>query len=211
MQSSGSADGSAIRLLIADDHDLVRDLVAEHLTVQGEFEVVTANSLAAARLSLSREGPFDVVLLDYALPDSSGLGDLAALVTEAGEAKVVLFSGQARPEVVQEALRRGFRGYIPKSTPARALAEALRHVRAGAIWLPEGFEPAAARPSPLESLTPREMEVLQAIRAGAMNKEIAARMAISEVTVKMHVRSICGKLRARNRTQAAMIASELLA
>jgi DNA-binding NarL/FixJ family response regulator len=166
--------------------------------------------LAAARQTLAGNDPFDVVLLDYGLPDSAGLHDLAGLVALAHGAQVVLFSGQARPEVVQEALRRGFRGYIPKSTPARALAEALRRVRAGEVWLPEGFAAASGRPSLLESLTPREMEVLQAIRAGAMNKEIAARMQISEVTVKMHVRSICTKLRARNRTQAAMIASELL-
>lgn len=204
-----TSGGEKIRLLIADDHGLVRDLVAAHLTAQGGFEVATAESLAAAREEIARHGPFDLVLLDYALPDTRGLSDSVALIANNGGRPVVLFSGLARPETVTEALALGFSGFIPKSTSARALADAIREVLAGVVWVPEGYG-AVPLPAPLAELSPRELEVLRAIRAGRMNKEIAAAMGLSEVTVKMHVRSLCAKLKARNRTQAAMIAAELL-
>lgn len=198
-----------IRLLIADDHGIVRDLVAAHLTAQGGFSVTTAESLAAARQAVADHGPFDLILLDYALPDTRGLSASVSLIADNGGRPVVLFSGLARPETVTEALALGFSGYIPKSTSARALAEAIRQVLSGVVWVPEGHGEAPLPPL-LADLSPREMEVLRAIRAGRMNKEIAAQMGLSEVTVKMHVRSLCAKLKARNRTQAAMIAAELL-
>lgn len=204
-----TAIGGDIRLLIADDHGIVRDLVAAHLTAQGGFSVTTAESLAAARQAVADHGPFDLILLDYALPDSRGLSASVSLIADNGGRPVVLFSGLARPETVTEALALGFSGYIPKSTSARALAEAIRQVLSGVVWLPEGHGEAPLPPL-LADLSPREMEVLRAIRAGRMNKEIAAQMGLSEVTVKMHVRSLCAKLKARNRTQAAMIAAELL-
>lgn len=204
-----TAIGGDIRLLIADDHGIVRDLVAAHLTAQGGFSVTTAELLAAARQAVADHGPFDLILLDYALPDSRGLSASVSLIADNGGRPVVLFSGLARPETVTEALALGFSGYIPKSTSARALAEAIRQVLSGVVWLPEGHGEAPLPPL-LADLSPREMEVLRAIRAGRMNKEIAAQMGLSEVTVKMHVRSLCAKLKARNRTQAAMIAAELL-
>lgn len=201
-----------IRLLLVDDHALVGDLVAAHLRVQG-FSVETVASLAQARQALADHGPFDLVLLDYVLPDCSGIADSAGLIASNGGRPVVLFSGLARPETVTEAMAAGFAGYIPKSTAAQALAMALRQVHAGQRWLPEGFDAtgrgALRLPAPLDSLTRREREVLRAIRHGRMNKEIGAEMQISEVTVKMHVRAICQKLGVRNRTQAAMIAGDL--
>ncbi|WP_149141498.1 response regulator transcription factor [Gemmobacter caeruleus] len=199
-----------VRLLIVDDHDLVRDLVAAHLTAQGGFSVETVPTLAAARSALAENGPFDLILLDFALPDSRSLAESADLVRAHGGRPVVLFSGMVRRETVNDALAKGFAGYIPKSTAARELAAALRQILDGKVWLPPGFDRPTRLPPPLDSLTPRELQVLGCIRAGAMNKEIAGRMAISEVTVKMHVRSICTKLRARNRTHAAIIAAELL-
>lgn len=202
-------DGPPIRLLLVDDHVLVRDLVAAHLAAQG-FVIDTAATLAEARAALARTEPYDVVLLDFALPDSSGLTDSASLIPLAQERPVVLFSGLAKAATVAEALETGFSGFIPKSTAAQALAEALRQVLAGEVWLPEGLDLSRRGtdlPGPLASLTKREREVLRAIRAGRLNKEIAGELSISEVTVKMHVRSVCQKLGARNRTQAALIAA----
>lgn len=203
-----SGEGN-IRLLIADDHALVRDLVGAHLQAQGGFQVDGVGTLSDALERIFMRGPYDLVLLDYVLPDSAGLADSMRLIEISEGNPVVLFSGLARPETVNEALDLGFSGFIPKSTSAIALADAIRRVRAGEIWLPEGYG-ATPLPGLLQRLTPREMEVLQAIREGLMNKEIAGRMRLSEVTIKMHVRSVCGKLRARNRTQAALIASELM-
>ena len=197
------------RLLLVDDHALVRDLVAAHLAAQG-FVIDTAASLAEARTALVGAGPYDLVLLDFALPDCSGLPDSATLIPLAQERPVVLFSGQAKTATVAEALEIGFSGFIPKSTAAQALAQALRQVLAGDVWLPEGLDLSrhgTDLPAPLASLTRREREVLRAIRAGRLNKEIAGELNISEVTVKMHVRAVCQKLGARNRTQAALIAA----
>ena len=203
------ARGTDIRLLIVDDHELVRYLVAAHLRAQGGFVVETVATLEAAQNQIGREGAFDLILLDYALPDSRGLAESAVLIARNEGRPVVLFSGLARPETVNEALSQGFAGFIPKSTPARALADAIHRILDGEVWMPEGLEDVPLPPR-LSSLTPREMEVLRDIRIGLMNKEIAGRMGLSEVTVKMHVRSICAKLKARNRTQAAMIAAELM-
>jgi DNA-binding NarL/FixJ family response regulator len=203
------ARGTDIRLLIVDDHELVRDLVAAHLRAQGGFVVDTVPTLVAAQALMAREGVFDLILLDYALPDSRGLADSAVLIALNEGRPVVLFSGLARTDTVHEALAQGFAGFIPKSTPARTLADAIRRVLDGEVWMPDGLDDAPLPPR-LSALTPREMEVLRDIRNGLMNKEIAGRMGLSEVTVKMHVRSICAKLKARNRTQAAMIAAELM-
>ena len=208
MQQDTQTHGERTRLLLVDDHALVRDLVAAHLQAQG-FAVTTAASLAAAQAVLAAEGAFDLVLLDYALPDSTGLASSAGVIAASGGAPVILFSGLARPETVAEAREAGFAGFIPKSTAARALAEALRQILAGQPWQAEG-EAQPKGNTLLDSLTRREREVLRAIRAGRMNKEIAGELAISEVTVKMHVRAICQKLGARNRTQAALIATEFL-
>ena len=197
------------RLLLVDDHALVRDLVAAHLHVQG-FAIDCAASLAEARQALAAAVPYDLILLDFALPDSTGLADSATLIGVARGKPVVLFSGLARPGTVVEALAAGFAGFIPKSTAAQALAAALRQVLAGKVWLPEGMDLTrrdSDLPAPLASLTRRERQVLRAIRAGRMNKEIAGDLHISEVTVKMHVRAICQKLGARNRTQAALMAA----
>lgn len=198
-----------IRLLLVDDHALVRDLVAAHLAAQG-FVIDTAETLAEARKALTQSGPYDLILLDFALPDSASLADSATLIPLAQERPVVLFSGLAKTATVAEALETGFSGFIPKSTAAQALAQALRQVLAGEVWLPEGLDLSrrgSDLPAPLASLTKREREVLRAIRAGKLNKEIAGDLNISEVTVKMHVRSVCQKLGARNRTQAALIAA----
>lgn len=202
----GGTDSGQIRLLIADDHELVRDLVAAHLRAQGQFDVVTVESFSAAGDAVRAEGPFDLVLLDFSMPGMDGVEGIAELRARNGGRPVALFSGQARRETVLEALRRGAAGYIPKSTAPRDLPGVIRRILAGEAYLPADFDAPAPLPQGGFGLTPRELQVLRALREGLMNKEIAGQMGLSEVTIKMHVRSICTKLNARNRTQAAMIA-----
>lgn len=206
MNQFGSAK---MRILIADDHQLVRELVASHLRAQGDFEVVTVESYSAAERAIRDTGAFDIVLLDFAMPGVGGVQAVPDLIARNAGKPVALFSGLARRETVLEAVARGASGFIPKSTPARDLPEAIARILGGECYLPPGFDMPAGAPRSELGLTPRELQVLRAVREGLMNKEIAARMGLSEVTVKMHVRSICTKLNARNRTQAAILAETL--
>ncbi|RID92492.1 DNA-binding response regulator [Gemmobacter lutimaris] len=196
-------------LLIADDHQLIRDLVATHLRAQGFDEIKTVESFETARAAIASHGSFSLVLLDLSMPGIHGMESVATMIAENAGGRLAIFSGQAQPETVATALARGASGFIPKSTPAHELAEAIRRILQGEIYLPEGFDPVTPRPWQPE-LTPRERETLGYLRDGLMNKEIALRMGLSEVTVKMHVKSICAKLNARNRTHAVILASAMM-
>lgn len=202
-------DRGMVRILIADDHQLVRELVASHLRAQGDFEVMTVESYSSAERAIGESGAFDIILLDFAMPGVGGVQAVPDLIARNSGKPVVLFSGLARRDTVQEAVARGAAGFIPKSTPARDLPAAIARILAGERYLPPDFETASVAQKSDLGLTPRELQVLRAVREGLMNKEIAARMGLSEVTVKMHVRSICTKLNARNRTQAAIVAETL--
>lgn len=204
-------DAVAVRVLIADDHELVRDLVAGFLAAQEGTQVTTAGSLDRALELVRAAGGYDIVLLDLAMPGMSGLDGLRRMLAANAGGRVVMFSGLARRETVAEGLEMGAAGFIPKDLPARSLVNAIRFVLSGETYLPssylsDGPDPGAESGT---GLTPKERAVLRGIRSGWMNKQIAHQMGLSEVTVKMHVRSICRKLNARNRTHAAIIANSL--
>lgn len=180
------------------------------------FAVHQANSFASACERIRAEGPFDVVLLDLNMPGMDGLATIKTIVDANDGGAVVLFSGSVSPVVVMRALEEGARGFIPKSVSLKALENALRLVASGERFVPYSFfettqetrakrEP--AKDAPLK-LNERELKVLYGASVGQSNKEIAHDLSFSEVTVKMHMRSICSKLGAKNRTQAAMIAKQ---
>ncbi|SNX72392.1 LuxR family two component transcriptional regulator [Cereibacter ovatus] len=201
---------SKIRILIADDHQLVRDLVAIHLAGLGKVECHTAESLPDVLARIEAHGAFDIVLLDLDMPGMAGLASVASVIEANAPGRVVIFSGTAPRDLVVRAMDIGASGFIPKSLPAKSLLSALRFVLSGEVYMPISFvtEPAPRTDSP-SGLTAKEVDVLKAIRSGMMNREIASRMNLSEVAVKMHVRSICAKLNARNRTHAALLATTL--
>ncbi|WP_096787028.1 response regulator transcription factor [Rhodobacter sp. CZR27] len=201
---------ASTRILIADDHQLVRDLVAEHLAGLGRVETAKAACLDEALGLIAEQGPFDLVLLDLDMPGMSGLGSISTMLDANAPGRVLIFSGNAPRNLILSAVECGASGFIPKNLPARSLLSALRFVLSGETYLPMQFvADTSSRPEEPANLTAREIEVLKAIRSGLMNKEIALRMNVSEVAVKMHVRSICAKLNARNRTHAAMLATAL--
>lgn len=200
---------TGLSVLIADDHLLVRDTVAHYLAAEGDVTVALAETLPEALRAIDARGRFDVVLLDVGMPGMDGLAGIERAVAANGGGAVVLFSGGLKRAFVADAVARGARGFIPKTLPARSLIHALRFVAEGRVYLPVQFlsEESAGNGAPLAGLTPQEGRVLRHLCAGMSNKEIARAMDLSEVTIKTHMRAICHKLGAKNRTHAAMIAT----
>jgi DNA-binding NarL/FixJ family response regulator len=197
-----------MRLLIADDHELVRDTIVAFLDMQPDLEVVAVSDLPAA---LDRVGEgFDLVLLDWDMPGMDGLEGFARM-QEATEAPVAILSGSADRAVAQQALDRGAMGFVPKTVGAKSLVNAIRFMAAGEVYAPVKFMTEEPEDEPHELakvLTAREMQVLDGLCRGLSNKEIAREIDLQEVTVKLHVKTACRKLGARNRTQAALTAKQ---
>ncbi len=200
----------AISILIADDHLLLRETLVHFLAADPEFRVTTVATLAEAMALIASDGPFDVVLLDVVMPGMQGLTGIANAVSANAGGAVVLLSGSVPRDLIDTAMQRGARGFIPKTLPARALAQALRAIAAGRIWLPVDLHAEALAPLPaaLAALSPQEARVLRHLCRGQSNKEIARDLAVEEVTIKTHMRAICAKLGARNRTEAALIGTQ---
>jgi DNA-binding NarL/FixJ family response regulator len=198
-----------MRILIADDHELLRDVLRSYLEAEGGFEVETVADLPQAIAAISTSPPFDLVLLDYSMPGMNGFAGLEEAVTVSGDRPVALMSGLAPTGVPDKVLACGAAGYLPKTLPARSVINAIRFMAAGEAYIPLNL----ARPAPIggdsdSRLSPRERQVLAGLCAGHSNKEIARQLELREPTIKLHVKLICRKLGARNRTHAAMIARE---
>ncbi|MCX9146405.1 response regulator transcription factor [Erythrobacter sp. WG] len=199
-----------MRILIADDHELLRDVLRSYLEAEGGFAVETAADLPAALASIAAAAePFDLVVLDYGMPGMAGYDGLQKAIAATSGRPVALMSGLAPPGVAEKVLSVGAAGYLPKTLPARSLVNAIRFMAAGEVYMPlDLHRPSqAALPAP-SGLSPREVEVLARLCSGQANKEIARELNLREPTIKLHVKTICRKLDARNRTHAAMIARE---
>ncbi|MDT8326114.1 MAG: response regulator transcription factor [Roseovarius sp.] len=195
-------------LLIADDHDLVRETIAEFLRAQDDFEVHAANSLGAALDCYAAQGPFDLVLLDFMMPGMDGLSGLAKMKARA-ICPVAILSGTAPPDVARRALRSGAAGFLPKTLDPQSLVSAVRHMLLGEVYKPLDFLSQGDSDRNQINLTPRETDVLVGVSEGKSNKEIARDLDIQEVTVKLHLKTMSRKLNAKNRTHAAMLARDM--
>jgi two-component system nitrate/nitrite response regulator NarL len=202
---SSPPEVAAMRVLLIDDHSLVAETIADFLERQGGCAVTVCTSSEAGHEQIKAEGPFDIVLLDYNLPQSDGLAALKSLLAANG-GHVAIFSGSISRMIVEKALEGGASGFVPKTLALKSLLNALHFMAAGEVYLPADFLSKAAGNSEVVSLKPVEKRVLEYLSEGLQNKEIAGHLALSEVSVKMHVRSICTKLGAKNRTHAALIA-----
>lgn len=203
-----------MRLLIADDHELLRDTLQSFLAAEGEVEIETVGDLDAAIAVIKQGHAFDLVLLDYAMPGMAGLDGLQRILNMPDAPPVALISGLAARAIAENAIAMGARGFVTKSMPARSLLNAIRFMVAGERFLPVDIAmthtpPALGTGQDLGravSLTPRELEVLIALCDGKTNKEIARELGLREPTIKLHVKTLYRRLGASNRTQAAMIA-----
>ncbi len=196
-----------MKLLVADDHDLVRETVAAYLRAEGLGSVVTVGTLQDAVTAAAKDGPFDLVLLDYSMPGMNGLDGLTRMIAANQGQPVAIISGTATRALAEQAIEAGAAGFVPKTLTPKSLVSAVRFMKAGEIFAPYSFMQ-DTDVVPTGDLTSRETEVLRGLCEGKSNKQIARDLAVQEVTIKLHVMKLTRKLEARNRTHAAMIARD---
>ncbi|WP_436399176.1 response regulator transcription factor [Roseobacter sp. S98] len=200
-----------MRVLIADDHELVLDTLVAYVEATGGIEVETAPDFPSARKKIEEGRPFDLVLLDLNMPGMNGLEGLETAISMDGANRVALITGEGSRDLAEKALAAGAAGFVPKTLPAKSLVNAIRFMAMGEQYVPAGFMSAAdpENEHPLaKKLTQREMQVLRGLTEGKSNKEIARDLDLSEPTIKLHVKTLYRKVGASNRTQAALTAKE---
>ncbi len=230
---------SVMKLLLADDHTLFRDALVQYIVrAEPDAVVSLAKDLPEAIEALKENSEQDLILLDLKMPGMNGLNGLKMVRDTYPEIPVALITGVAEKEDVQAAMDLGAVGYFPKTLSGKALLKAIQLVLTGEKFIPLDSQTNAVMPSyradeddksgasvgaydgmassqpgndaaANANLTPRELEVLSYLAKGESNKEIANALGLQVVTIKLHVRGICRKLDAKNRTQAALKAREL--
>ncbi|ANS36706.1 response regulator [Rhodobacter sphaeroides] len=210
-QSGGTDQEQNVSLLVAGDHELLRDAISEILRREGGFSVEVTGSREGVLKQIEERGGFDVILLDLQMPGMSGLDSLREVATSNANGAVAILAGELTRDVVMSAFKAGARGYIPKTLPLRALPIALRLIASGEsyvpAWLTNGGGTTQAD-GPSFDLLPEELQILEEVSDGRTNKQIAFTLNVTEGAIKMKMRAICMKLGAKNRTHAVVIARQ---
>lgn len=212
-----------MRILIADDHRLFGDTICQYIAREGDVEapvLVSTLDDAIKKIEQSENKP-ELVLLDMRMPGMHGLKGLEKVRAFYPEIRIALMSGLAESKDIEQAIGMGIVGYLPKTMSGQAMIKAIKMILAGDVYFaydPEvrGFKKSYQDDVREEdqdlsaiSLTPRERDVLKYLLKGQPNQDIASALGLQEVTIKLHVRSICRKFGAANRTQAALKAREM--
>lgn len=214
--SGSSLIGSEMpqHILIADDHPLMRSALRQAVSQAfAGVEIREAARYEQLRQLLAEEAEPDLVLLDLHMPGTSGFIGLMMLRSEYPAIPVIVVSAAEDAVTIRRSIDYGASGFVPKSAPIGQVAEAIRAVLEGQIWTPASLDNGDGADTDLAdrvvSLTPQQLRVLAGMAEGKLNKQIAYELTIAEQTVKDHVTVILRKLGAGNRTQAAVIASQL--
>jgi len=194
-----------IRIMVVDDHPLLRDGIAALLAGQPDLELVAQASNGREAIEQFRIHAPDITLMDLQMPEMSGIDAIVAIREASPDARVIVLTTYSGDVQVLRALKAGARAYLLKNLLHKELLTTIRAVHAGQKTMSPSVAAELADFSGEEALTPREIEVLRLIAAGLANKEIAAQLSITEETVKSRVKNILMKLRANDRTHAAMI------
>lgn len=213
-----------MKILLVDDHALFREGLASLLKAQADMELVGMAGTVREAVEITLEKRPDIVLMDFGLSDGTGLEATQKILAQLPEVIVIFLTIYDDDERLFSALRHGARGYLPKNVSVSKLLDYLRGTQRGEAAITptltsrvleqfarvnQNHYPMEAIPEVVATLTARELEVLKEIRTGATNQEIAARLVISERTVKNHISSILAKLNMKNRYAAARLAQQL--
>ena len=200
-----SAEQRRIRILVVDDHPLLRDGIAALISGQADMELVAQASNGSEGIEQFRKYVPDITLMDLQMPETSGIDAIIAIREEAPEARVIVLTTYSGDVQAVRALQAGARAYLLKNLLHRELLATIRTVHAGHKTMSPSIAAELAEQTGEDALTARETDVLKLIAAGNANKEIAAQLSITEDTVKSRVKNILAKLRANDRTHAVTI------
>lgn len=195
-----------IRILVVDDHFMVRMGLSSSLSVEPDIEVVSEAGSGEAALEAYRKYHPGLVIMDLRLPGMSGIDCIAALLREFPEAQILVLSTHSDEEEIYRAMQAGARGYVVKTILCEELLRAVREVHRGGQYLDPIVRTHLSERQSRRSLSTREVDVLRLVVKGFGNKEIARVLNIAEVTVKLHVSHIFEKLEVKDRTEAATVA-----
>jgi len=197
---------SQIKVLIVDDHPVVRAGLTSMLGTQPNLEVIGSASTGEEALDMVRRGDPDVLLLDLRMPGMNGVDTLGALAKTGSSSRVIILTSFETDEDIYRAFQAGAQGYLLKNTSLREMVEAITMVHAGRRYVPGHIASRLAERMMRTNLTVRELEILKMLAKGPTNKEIAQALGISDNTVRNHVNSIIEKLEVSDRTEAATTA-----
>ena len=200
------APASSIRILIVDDHPVVRAGLVSMLGTQAELDIVGAASNGEEALAMVEERAPDVLLLDLRMPGMSGVETMLALKAANRAARVIIVTNYETDEDIYRAVQGGAQGYLLKNTSLREMVEAIRAVHSGMRYIPRPIASRLAERMVRTDLTARELEILKLLSKGPTNKQIGHALGISDNTVRNHVLRIIEKLEVSDRTEAATTA-----
>jgi DNA-binding NarL/FixJ family response regulator len=195
-----------IRILVVDDHFMVRMGLSASLNVEPDMQVVAEAGSADAALEAYRKHHPNIVIMDMRLPGKSGTDCTAEILREFPDARILILSTHSGEEEIYRAMQAGARGYVVKSIVREELLRAVREVHRGGTYLDPLVASHLAERRSHRQLSNRELDVLRLVAKGCGNKEIASALNIAEVTVKLHVSHVLEKLGVNDRTQAATAA-----
>ena len=195
-----------IRILTVDDHPLLRDGIAARVNNEGDMKIVAEASTGREAIERFGEHRPDVTLMDLRMPDMDGIEAMEQIIAHYPDARIIVLTTYSGDALIVRALKAGAQGYLLKGQLRKELLETIRSVHAGRKRIAAEVASEVANHTADSSLTSREIDVLQLIAEGNANKVVADRLAITEDTVKAHVRNILSKLGANDRTHAVTIA-----